>query len=333
MKNLVIFARVLAAGVLSAAAGAHAAATPASAETTYPSRPLRMIVTFAPGGSVDFTARMLAPKLTEAWGQQVVIDNRGGGGGIIGTELAAKAAPDGYTLLLGTSSGLVANPLLHAKLPYDAVRDFAPVSLLVVNTQLLVVQSALPVRTVKELIAYAKANPGKLAYGSVGGGSPNHLALELFKAATGTDMIHVPYKGSGPAVTELLAGQVQLMFNPPAPLLPHVKTGKLRALAVGNANRSAAMPELPTVAESGVPGFESAPWTGLFAPAQTPRAIVLKLSAQMAKILADPDLRERLLAQGSEARGTTPDALAQYMRDDTERTRKVIRAAGIKLEG
>jgi len=305
----------------------------AAGAETYPNRPLRLIVTFAPGGSVDIFARTLAPRLTEVWGQPIVVDNRGGGGGVIGTELAARAAPDGYTLLLGTSSGLVANPLLHKALPYDPERDFAPVSLLVVNTQLLVVLASLPVRSVAELIAHAKANPGRLAYGSVGGGSPNHLAMELFKAATGTDMLHVPYKGSGPAVTELLAGQVQLMFNPPSPLLPHVKSGKLRALAVGNATRSPALPDLPTVAEAGVPGFESAPWTGLFAPAQTPRPIVLKLSAQLTKLLADPELRERLLAQGSEARGTTPEALARFMREDRERTRKVIRAAGIKLDG
>ncbi len=298
----------------------------------YPTRPVRLIVTYTPGGGVDFAARLIAPGLTQALGQQVVVDNRAGGGGIIGTDIAAKAPPDGYTLLMGTSAGLVINPLLHSRLPYHPVRDFRPVSLLVVTTMLLVVNTSVPANSVKELIAHARAHPGKLSYASVGQGSPNHLATELFKVLTKTDMIHVPYKGAGPALTDLLGGQVQLTFNPMAPLLPHVRSGKLRALAVGGAQRSPVMPDLPTVAQAGVPGFEAAPWYGLFAPAKTPAQIVTGLNTHLVKILAEPELMRRLVGQGAAPHSSTPDELSQFMKADSVRTKMVIAAAGIKAE-
>jgi len=298
----------------------------------YPDKPVRLIVTFPPGGGTDMVAREVGQKLTESWGQQVVVDNRGGAGGIIGTEIAARAAPDGYTLLLGASSGLVINPLLRANLPYDPVRDFLPVSLLAVNPTLLVVNSSVPVSSVKELIAFAKARPGRLNYASVGQGSPIHLAMELFKSMTGVDFVHVPYKGSSPAVIDLLAGQVQLMFNSMPPVLPHVKTGKLKGLAVGSAQRSRAVPDIPTVAEAGVPGFEATTWFGLFAPAGTPKNIVNKLNTGIRKVLGDPEMAHRLIIQGAEPRSSTPEELAEFMRVESERAKKVITSAAIKIE-
>lgn len=304
----------------------------AASEIPYPSKPVRVIVTFSAGGGTDMAARAIGQKLSEQWGQQFIIDNRAGAGGIIGTEIAAKSAPDGYTLLLASSSGLVINPLLSSKLPYDPVRNFAPVSLLAINPTILVVNSSLPVNNVKELIALAKAKPRSLNYASVGLGSPIHLAMELFKAMTGTDMVHVPYKGAGPAVTDLLGGQVQLMFNSMPSVLPHVKTGRLRALAVGSAKRAKTVPDVPTVAESGVPGFDAVTWFGIVAPAATPKAVIDKLNAGIARGLDDPELAQRLASQGSEVQGSTPAGLAKYMHDESERWRKVIKTAGIKSE-
>ena len=298
----------------------------------YPSKPVRLIVTFPPGGGADMIARAVGQKLFESWGQQVVVDNRGGAGGIIGTEIAARSAPDGYTLLIGASSGLVINPLLRTNLPYDPVRDFMPVSLLIVNPTLLVVNSSVPANSVKELIALAKAKPGQLNYASVGQGSPIHLAMELFKSMTGTHFVHVPYKGAGPAVTDLLAGHVQLMFNSMPSVLPHVKTGRLRGLAVGSAQRFRTVPDIPTVAEAGVPGFEAMTWFGMFAPAGTPKYIINKLNAQIVRILADPEMAQYLVIQGSEARSSTPEELAKYMRVESERAKKAIKSAAIRIE-
>jgi tripartite-type tricarboxylate transporter receptor subunit TctC len=298
----------------------------------YPSKPVRWIVTYPPGGPTDVVARAVGAKLTAAWDQQVVIDNRAGAGGVIGTELAAKSVPDGYTLLLGTSAGLSINPALSSKLPYDAVKDFAPISLLVINPQILVVNTAVPVSSVKDLVALAKSRPGQLNYASVGQGTPNHLGMELLKSLTGIDMVHIPYKGTGPAITDLLGGQVQVMFNSMPSVLPHVRTGKLKGLAVGSAQRSPAAPDIPTVAEAGVPGFEYVTWYGMFAPAQTPKGIITKLNAQVAKILAEPEMAQRLASQGAEPRSSTPEALAKFMRDETERWKKVIRSAGIKVD-
>ena len=265
-------------------------------------------------------------------GQQVVIDNRAGAGGIIGTELAAKAVPDGYTLLYGTSGGLSVNPALSNKLPYDPGKDFAPVSLLVVSPHLLIVNSSVPVKSVKELIALAKARPGQLNYASVGQGSPNHLGMELFKSLTGTDIVHVPYKGTGPAVTDLLGGQVQLMLSAMPSVLPFVKTGKLRALAVGGTQRSSAIPEIQTVAEAGVPGFECGTWNGMFAPAKTPGTIINKLNTQIVKILAVAEMAQLLAGQGAEPRSSTPEELRKLMLSETARWKKVIQNANIRIE-
>lgn len=303
----------------------------ASAQT-YPNRPIRWIVTYPPGGPTDAVARTVGAELTKAWGQQIVIDNRAGAGGVIGTDLAAKAAPDGYTLLFGTSAGLTINPALSSKLPYNALKDFAPISLLVLNPQILVLNNAVPAASVKELIAYAKANPGKLNYASVGQGSPNHLGMELLKALAGIDMVHVPYKGTGPAITDLLGGQVQLMFNSMPSVLPLVRSGKLKGIAVGSAQRSAAASDIPTVAEAGVPGFENVTWYGMFAPAKTPHDIVVKLNRQVVAILADPQMAQRLAAQGAEPRSSSPEELVKFMQVESERWKKVIKTANIAVE-
>ncbi len=312
-----------------------AMATPSLAADTapgYPSKPVRVIVTFVPGGGTDLMARTIGQKLADAWGHQFVVDNRGGAGGVIGTEIAARATPDGYTLLLATSAGLIINPLLNPKLPYDPFTDFAPVSLLATNPTMLVVNPSVPVTSVKELIAHAKGKPRALNYATVGQGSPIHMAMELFKSMTSTDMVHVPYKGSGPAVTDLISGQVQLMFNSMPTVLPFVKSGKARALAVGSAQRSRTVPDIPTVAESGVPGFEAVTWSGMVAPAKTPAGIVNKLSAQIQQSLADAKTVQRMLAYGAEAQSSTPEGLARFMREESARARKVIAIAGIKSE-
>ena len=322
-------------GCAVAALGAAACCTvthAADAGRAYPDRPVRLIVPYPPGGGTDFVARAVARKLSESWGQQVVVDNRGGAGGVIGSEIAARAAADGYTLLFGTAAGMVINPLLNSKLSYDPVRDFAPVTQLVDNPQLLAVNNALAVHSVKELIALAKSEPAKLNYASAGPGTPNHLGMEQFKMLTGTQLAHVPYKGAGPAITDLLGGQVQVMLNPISALLPLTRSGKLRALAVGSAQRSRAAPELPTVAEAGVPGFENVPWYAFFVPAKTPAEIVRKLNAETVRVLAEPDLVQLFTTQGTEPRGGTPEELAAMMRAETERTRQIIRAAGMKVE-
>lgn len=306
-----------------------ASAVPAQ---TYPIRPIRWVVTYPPGGPTDVVARAIGAKLTEAWGQQIVIDNRAGAGGVIGTDIAAKAVPDGYTLLFGTSAGLTINPALNSKLPYDAVKDFAPVSLLVLNPQILVVHPAVPVNSVKELVALAKARPGQLNYASVGLGSPNHMGMELLKALTGIDIVHVPYKGTGPAITDLLGGQVQVMFNSMPSVIPLVASGKLKGLAVGSVQRSPAVPDIPTVAEAGVPGFENVTWYGMFAPAKTPHDIIVKLNKQVVQILASPEMAQRLASQGAEPRSSTPEELTKFMRVESERWKKVIKTAGIKVE-
>ena len=326
MNNPLRFAGVLLAAALLGALPTHAAEAP------YPSRPVRLIVTYVPGGGVDFVARAIAAKLTEQWRQQVVVDNRGGGGGVLGTEIAARAAPDGYTLLVGTSAGLIANPLLRSKLPYDAFRDFVPITFLTITTQLLVVNPALPVHSVKDLIAHAKANPAKLSYGSAGIGAPNHLGMELFKWMTGTDLVHVPYKGSGLSIPDLLAGRIQVMLNPAAPFLPHVNAGRVRALAVGNDKRATILPNLPTVAEAGVPGFYNAPWNALYAPAKTSPAIVARLNAEIARVLRDEGFAQYLTANGAEPRASSPAELVTFMRRENDQLRKVITAAGITAE-
>lgn len=313
-------------GLLAAPA---VAAPPTAAGPVYPVKPIRIVVTYAPGGSTDVVARLLANPLTEILGQQIVIDNRGGAGGIIGTELVARAAPDGYTLLFGTSAGLSINPLLQRKLPYDVERDFAPITLVVVNPQVLVAYPGLAANTIVELIKLARSRPGQINYASPGVGSPNHMGMELLKSMTGIDLVHVPYKGGGPASTDLIAGQVSLLFNSIPSVLPYMRSGRLKALAVGSAVRSPAIPEIPTVAEAGVPGFEYATWYGLFAAAGTPRGIVARLNAAAAKALLAPELAQPLRAQGSEPRPTTPEELSRFMRVEHARWERVVKATGL----
>ncbi len=298
----------------------------------YPTKPIRWVIVSPPGSPPDLIGRLIGARLTDAWGQQVVLDFRPGGGMVIGTELAAKAAPDGYTLLFGQVSSLAINPTLMGKLPYDPFRDFAPISLLVTGPHLLAVNGGLPVSSVQELVGFAKARPGKLTYASSGPGTSNHLGMELFKSMTGIDMVHVPYKGSTGAVADLISGQIQVMLAVVPTLLPHVKTGKLKALAVGSPQRSALVPDIPTLAEAGVPGFGYVVWFGMFAPAKTPPAIVGKLNAQVNKILREPEIAQRLESQGMEPRGSTPEALTRLMREDTARSKKVIETAKIKID-
>jgi tripartite-type tricarboxylate transporter receptor subunit TctC len=296
----------------------------------FPVRPVRIVVTFPPGGPTDAVARPLGQRLADAWKHPVIIDNRGGAGGIVGTELVAHAAPDGYNLLIGTAGGMSINPALHSTLSYDPFRDFAPVGMLVINPQILVAHPAVPAANVRELVAYAKAKPGQINFGSSGTGTATHLGLELFKAATGIDVVHVPYKGGAPALTDLIAGQVQLVFISIPSVMPQVKAGRLKAIAVSSEKRSASAPDVPTVAESGYPGFEYSNWNALFAPARTPAQVVSKINAEIMKILSDPAIANNLSSQGADPAPGAPESLAAYMRMDHERWKKVIRTAGIK---
>lgn len=317
------------ARILMAAAAFSASTTLAQ---PYPSKPIRVIVPFAPGGGVDFTARLVGQKLGAALNQGVVVDNRAGAGGVIGTELAAKATPDGYTLLLGSAGPLSILPGMAGRLPYDPLRDFAPVALVASLPFLLVVHPSLPVKSVAELIAYAKARPGQLNYGTAGNGSTTHLATELFKSMARIDIVHVPYKGVAPAVADLLAGQVQLMAGDLSTLTPQVKAGRLRALAVTGARRSALAPELPTIAESGVAGFEASGWFGVLAQAATPRTLVLRLNAIIVTAIAEADARERLGALGGDVVGGTPAEFAARLRDDLAKWGRLIKTLGLKTE-
>ena len=298
----------------------------------YPNKPLRLIVPFPPGGGNDILARSVGQRLAETLGQQVIVDNRGGAGGLIGAELAAKAAPDGYTIFLASIGNLAFMPALHAKLPYDPVRDFVPLTLLATSAFIMVVNPTLPAKSVKEMIALARGKPGQINYGSSGQGSSLHLTGEIFKLATATDLVHVPYKGSAPALTDLIAGQVQLMFGTMPPTLPHVKTGKLRALGVSGAARSVAAPDVPTIAQAGVPGFEVLNWYGIVAPAKTPAAIVQRLNGELVKTLQAHAMIDSLATQGLEAAGGTPEKFGVFIRSEMAKYAKVIKAAGIRAE-
>ncbi len=321
----------LALTIFAALAGAVALAGHANAQN-YPNKPLRLIVPFPPGGGNDILARTVGQRLAEAIGQQIIVDNRGGAGGLIGAELAAKAVPDGYTIFLASIGNLAFMPALHAKLPYDPVRDFAPLTLLATSAFVLVVNPSLPAKSVKELIALAKTKPGQLNYASAGQGSSLHLTGEIFKLATGTDLVHVPYKGGAPALTDLIAGQVQIMFATTPGTLPHVRTGKLRALGVSGARRSAAAPDVPTIAESGVPGFEVLNWYGIVAPARTPVTIVQRLNGELVKTLKAPEMIEALGTQGLEAAGGPAEKFGAFIKSEIAKYAKVIKAAGVRAE-
>ena len=295
----------------------------------YPNRPLRLVVPYPPGGATDIIARTLSQKLFEDLGQQVIVDNRPGGGQILGTDLVAKAPPNGYTMLLASVTHGI-NPGLVTKLPYDSVRDFTPISMVATSPNVLVINARLPVKSVKELIALAKAHPGQLNYASSGNGSGGHLAMELFRSMTGTVMTHVPYKGAGPALTDLIAGQVQLMFTSPLAALPHVRTGKLRVLGVGSSKRTEAAPDLVTIAEAGVPGYDAPLWYAILGPAGMPDEIVTRLNASFKSILAMRDVRERFSSNGVDATYSTAAEVAVHISREIEKWRKVILAAGIR---
>jgi tripartite-type tricarboxylate transporter receptor subunit TctC len=309
-----------------------AALVPLAHAQGYPAKPIRLVVPFPAGGATDILARAAGQKMTEAWGQPVVVDNRPGAAGNIGSELVAKAPNDGYTLLMGTVGTHAINASLYAKMPYDHVRDFAPVVLVAGVPNVLVVHPSVPASTVQELIAYGKANPGKLNFASSGSGTSIHLAGELFKVMTGVQMTHVPYKGSAPAVSDLLGGQVQIMFDNLPSALPHIKAGKLKALGVTSAKRAPALPDVPTIAESGVPGYEASSWFGLLAPAGTSRDVVTKINAEVAKWLASPDGKEKLAGVGANAAGGTPEDFAKHIAAETAKWAKVVKESGAKVD-
>lgn len=323
--------RVIRWSVLTCVALAAAGPVGLAQAQGYPGKPIRIVVPFPPGGGTDIVARILTQKLSESFGANFVIDNRAGAGGSIGTEMVAKAPPDGYTLGIVSGSHAI-NPSLYSKLPFDAVRDFAPVTMLVSGPGLLVVHPSLPVKTVKELIALAKGKPGQLNYASAGNGTPPHLAGELFKSMAGVDMVHVPYKGNTPAFVDLISGQVSLSFPTIPSALPHVQAGRLRALAVTSRKRSAVMPQLPTIAESGLPGYDTSSWFGMLAPAGTPREIVRKLQQESAKVLQLRDVREKLLSQGLEPVGSTPEEFAATIESEIAKWAKVVKASGARVE-
>jgi tripartite-type tricarboxylate transporter receptor subunit TctC len=319
-----------------AASGAFAVAAlfacaPVCAQSAYPAKAVRIIVAYTPAGTTDILARALGQKFTEAFSQPVIVDNRPGANGNIGTEIAAKAPADGYTLLMATAATHAINPTLYPELQYDAVVDFAPISLIATVPNIVVVANSVPAKNLQELIAHAKANPGKLAHGSPGIGSTGHLSAELFKSMTGITMTHVAYKGSAPTLQDLMSGQLQVVIDNIPVYLPQVKAGKIRALAVTTAKRSPAAPELPTVDEAGVKGYEASTWFALFAPAATPPEVVAKLGAETQRILNLPDVRDRLLGLGAQPAGGTPEELATFVKSELAKWAKVIRSANVTL--
>ena len=312
------------AGLLLAAATLQA--------QNFPVKPVRVITPFTAGSAIDTLARVLGQKMGDGWGQQVVIDNRIGANGIIGTEAAAKAPPDGDTIHLGNISTLAVNPHLYLKLPYDALRDFVPITLAATIPVVLVVHPSLPVKSVKELIALAKARPGQLNYASGGTGSAQHLPMEMLRVESGINIVHVPYKGLGPAFSDVLGGQVPMMFTGVSNVVPHMKTGRLRVLAIGSPKRSLTLPDVPTVAEAGVAGFDFDSWTGYLAPAGTPKEIIVKLHADITRTLGLPEVKDKLTTLGFDLAGGTPDAFATLIKNDIARFGKLIKAAGIQAE-
>ena len=314
-------------------AAAFLASAPASAaDGAYPSKPIRFVVPYPAGGPLDTVARLLAAKAGERLKQPVIVDNKPGAGGNIGADLVAKSAPDGYTILMGAVATHAINPTLYAGIPYDPVRDFAPITQVASTPNVLVVNPSVPAASVREFIAYARANPGKLNFGSGSTGSAGHLAGELFKTMAGVEMTHVPYKGAGPAMQDLVGGRIQLMFDNWASSRGQVQAGKIRALAVTTAKRSTLAPDLPTIAESGLAGFDISTWFGVFAPAGTPRDIVARLHDELTRALAAPDVREKMLNLGAEPVGNKPEEFAAYIRAEAEKYARVIKASGAKAD-
>ncbi len=309
-----------------------AGATPAAlAQQSYPARPVRLVVPSSPGGGTDITARIIAPKLGEYLGQQVVVENRPGAGTMIGGEVVARAAPDGYTLLMGIST-LAINPAMYKKVLYDALKDLAPISQVVSVPNILVTHPSLPVKTVKELIALARARPGQINFASAGVGTNPHLSMELFLSMAGLKMVHVPYRGSGQGVIDLIAGHVSVMTPSTLTGLPHIKGGRLRGLGVTSAKRAVGAPDIPTIAEAGVPGYEAVQWFGVLAPAGTARDIVNRVHGEIVRVLRVADVKERLLADGAESVGSSPEEFAAFLRAETVKWAKVVKGAGIKPE-
>jgi tripartite-type tricarboxylate transporter receptor subunit TctC len=324
--------RTLASVITIAAAtmsGIASAQTPAPA---FPAKIVRLVVPFAPGGSTDLIARLIGQKLTEAWGQPVIVENRPGAGGNVGVDYVAKSAPDGYTLIFGHVGTFGFGPSLYSKLPYDAVKDFAPIILFAAVPNMLVVHPSLPARSVKELVSLARAQPGQLNYASSGNGSASHLAVEYFKLLTKTDIVAIPYRGTGPMLVDLMAGQTLLTITGVPPLAPHVQSGRLRPIAVGSTKRLAMFPKLPTIAESGYPDYEVTTWYGPLAPAKTPRETILRMNADLMKTLQRPEVRERLATEGAEPLGSTPEQFGAYIQKEIARWSRVIRDAGVRAE-
>ncbi len=309
-----------------------AAPAAAIAQTEYPARPVRFVIPFPPGGGNDIMGRSFAERFSERLGQQFVTDNRGGASTIIAAELVARAPNDGYTLLLGPNTTLAVIPNMRKSLPYDPVKDFEPISLMSSSPYLLVVHPGFPASTVKELVALSKSRPGQVNYASPGYGTSNHLAIEMFRVMSGADLTHVPYKGTAQAVTDLLGGHVPIMFASTASVRPHVQAKRLRALGISTAKRNPAVPDIPTIAESGVPGYHNASWVGLLAPRGTPRAIVTKLNSEIAAVIREGDLRQRLAGQGFDPEPSTPEQFAAHIRSELERYAKLVKAAGIRVE-
>lgn len=320
------FTRVAIAGLAFALA-----ALPVFAADNWPDKPIRVIVSVPAGGTPDLTARLIAPAVSSQLGQPLVIDNRGGASGSIGAELAANATPDGYTLLISSPGAIAILPHLR-KVPYDTLRDFAPIGLISSGPFLLLTHPSLPVRSVKDLLGLARSQPGKLNYSSAGTGAPNHLAMELFKSMTGVNIVHVPYKGAPQAVADLVGGQVPIGFNSILPMMPHLKASRLRALGIASQKRSPQLPDVPTISEDGVPGFEAANWFGMLAPAKTPRRILARVSEALVKAVRSPEVQSKFIALGADPVGSSPAEFAAFIRRETEKYAKVIKVSGARLD-
>jgi tripartite-type tricarboxylate transporter receptor subunit TctC len=317
--------------ILFALCAGVVAATAAQAQK-YPDRPIRIIAQFQPGTSTDILARVIGGKLTESWSQQVVVDNRPGAGGMVGTELGAKAAPDGYTLTMAVSSGFGINPSLYSKLPYDVLRDFAPITNIALTPQTLVANPGFAAKSVKDLVATAKAKPGQINFASLGAGSTSHLTMEMFRSAAGIRMNHIPYKGSPAAHAELFSGQIPVMFDAIPAVLPHVKGGRLRGLGIGSAQRSPFLPEVPTIAESGFPGFEAVGWIGIAAPSKTPVAILDKLNAEIVRIINTPEMKQRLATLAFTPVGDARQQFSAFIKSEIAKWGKAVKESGAKAD-
>ncbi|MGH8618324.1 MAG: tripartite tricarboxylate transporter substrate binding protein [Burkholderiales bacterium] len=309
-------------------AAALALAFPAAAQL-YPAKSIRVVVPYVAGGNTDFTARVIGQKLSEAWGQQIIIENRPGGATNIGSELVAKAVPDGYTILMGGAANAI-NMSLYQKMPYDTQRDLAPIILCVQGANLLAVHPSLPAKNIKELIVLAKARPGKMSYGSSGLGSSNQMAGELLKLMAGVDILHVPYKGNPPAITDTIGGQIEMVFSGVPALVPHMQAGRLRAIGIGSVKRFPAVPDVPTIAESGLKGYEATTWFGLMAPVKVPKDIIAKWNADVGKILASQEVSTRFIGEGIEPMGNSPEWFAKFIADEIAKYAKVVKAANLK---